>query len=247
MVTPLRKTASYEPRIAILGIWGDRGISLHHSGSRRLSSGIPRFLLDFFPKKETLKGVGRWSTHCRDMILLLDVIMPELNSGSPHSALVRCRSATFILRSFTRSSKNRNTATGSEPPNLYYSVDRRITSSRSGVTFRPIWFQEYFRLCTALFQEQVTCVITSSFVMLLEDPQIWVTMRYNMFSLKPDPSNIYLHVISRFISFKSILWVKDVTIYLQVLTIDPFRTPGDQQAYTDVILVLSLTRSCSDL
>ena len=58
VVTPLRKAASYEPRIAILGIWGDMwltrgnyGIYVAVRGSYGALSGSMWRLLEILPRK----------------------------------------------------------------------------------------------------------------------------------------------------------------------------------------------------
>ena len=58
VVTPLRKAASYEPRIAILGIWGDTwlargkyGIYVAVRGSYGALTGSTRRLLEILPRK----------------------------------------------------------------------------------------------------------------------------------------------------------------------------------------------------
>ena len=48
VVTPLRKAASYEPRIAILGIWGDTWLTLGKYGIYVVVTGPLRGLRDAF-------------------------------------------------------------------------------------------------------------------------------------------------------------------------------------------------------
>ena len=64
VVTPLRKAASYEPRIAILGIWGDTwltrgkyGIYVAVRGSYGLSRGLREAFWKFFHVKSALSTV----------------------------------------------------------------------------------------------------------------------------------------------------------------------------------------------
>ena len=52
VVTPLRKAASYEPRIAILGIWGDTWLTRGKYGIYVVVTGPLRGLRDAFWKVE---------------------------------------------------------------------------------------------------------------------------------------------------------------------------------------------------